>query len=83
MSQKKHGFILRRGATVRTPDGIGVTIGANMRKNTNGGPGTQQYVVRLEDGRVRHYGTGDVLEVLQEGSRSNPDSNRMQRKQGS
>lgn len=44
-----------RGTPVSTPDGEGVTVGMNMRKNTNGGPGVRQYVVRLRDGKIRHY----------------------------
>jgi hypothetical protein len=42
---------------VETPDGPGKVIGMNMRTNTNGGPGVRQYVVELDDGRVRHYPT--------------------------
>lgn len=45
---------------VTTPDGDGVIVGGNMRKNTNGGPGVRQLVVRLEDGRVRHYSKSDL-----------------------
>lgn len=48
------------GARVTTPDGNGKTIGMNMRKNTNGGPGVRQYIVQLDNGRIRHYSTGNV-----------------------
>jgi len=51
---------LRRGARVGTPDGPGATVGRSMRRNTNGGPGCRQYVVRLYDGRVRHYGSNEI-----------------------
>ena len=40
---------------VMTSDGPGKTIGMNFRKASNGGPGTRQYVVELDDGRKRHY----------------------------
>lgn len=53
---------IRRGTKVTTPDGAGVTVGMNKRRNTNEGPGTRQYVVRLEDGRIRHYGVNEVEE---------------------
>lgn len=45
---------------VETVDGPGVTVGVARRRNTNQGPGTRQYAVRLDDGRVRHYGLHDV-----------------------
>lgn len=45
---------------IKTPDGPGTTIGMNMRKNTNGGPGCLQHVVQLDDGRIRHYARNDV-----------------------
>jgi len=44
---------------VSTIDGIGRIIGYDQRRNTNGGPGCKQYVVRLSDGRVRRYGHVD------------------------
>lgn len=47
------------GTRVWTCDGPGVTIGMNFRRNTNGGPGTRQYVVQLDDGRKRHYPNND------------------------
>ena len=40
---------------VMTSDGPGRTIGMDHRKASNGGPGTRQYVVELDDGRKRHY----------------------------
>jgi hypothetical protein len=54
---------LRRGARIATPDGNGVIIGSEMRKNTNGGPGARQYRVRLADGRIRHYTPTEVMKV--------------------
>lgn len=41
--------------SVTTKDGPGKVVGYSQRENTNGGPGCRQYVVRLDDGRVRHY----------------------------
>lgn len=52
---------VKRGTRTVTPDGEGVTIGMNMRKNTNGGPGVRQLVVKLDDGRVRHYSVSDLV----------------------
>ncbi len=49
-----------QGTEVMTPDGKGKTIGMNSRFNTNGGPGAKQYIVQLDDGRIRHYPLGDV-----------------------
>ncbi len=46
--------------SVSTRDGKGVIVGRSTRFNTNGGPGCGQYVVQLEDGRVRHYTRGEV-----------------------
>jgi hypothetical protein len=51
---------IRRGSEVITKDGPGKVMGMELRKNTNGGPGAWQYRVRLEDGRVRHYGSNAV-----------------------
>lgn len=51
---------LRNNDPVLTPDGPGRTVGSNMRKNTNGGPGVRQYIVQLKDGRIRHYSRGEV-----------------------
>lgn len=45
----------RNGARVQTPEGPGVIVGTEMRKNTNNGPGTRQFRVQLEDGRVHRY----------------------------
>jgi hypothetical protein len=55
--REKRDKRLRRGTRVQTEDGPGEIIGMNMRRNTNGGPGVRQYVVKLDDGRVRHYTT--------------------------
>lgn len=52
---------ISQGCRVKTPDGPGITVGMNMRKNTNGGPGCLQYVVQLDDGRIRHYARNDVV----------------------
>jgi hypothetical protein len=52
---------VRLGTIITTEDGYGTTIGMSMRRNTNGGPGARQYVVRLEDGRVRHYSRHDFI----------------------
>jgi hypothetical protein len=60
IEREKRDERLPRGTAVMTPDGPGVTIGMTMRRNTNGGPGARQYAVRLDDGRVRHYGTNAV-----------------------
>lgn len=49
---------------MNTPDGPGKIISMNFRKNTNGGPGTRQYVIQLDDGRIRHYSLSEV--TLQE-----------------
>ena len=38
---------------VNTPDGIGETIG--MEKRCNGKLRSGRYIVRLDDGRIRHY----------------------------
>ncbi len=54
---------IRNNDAVMTPDGPGRTVGSNMRKNTNGGPGVRQYVVQLRDGRIRHYSRGEVFLV--------------------
>lgn len=51
---------LSHGTSVMTPDGLGVIVGFEHRKNTNGGPGTWQYRIRLEDGRIRHYSNHSV-----------------------
>lgn len=54
---------LKQGTIVITPDGSGKTIGINKRKNTNRGPGTRQYIVQLDDGRIRHYAINEVFEI--------------------
>lgn len=51
---------LKSGTRVQTKDGEGVTVGINFRKKTNGGPGARQYVVQLNDGRIRHYNTNEI-----------------------
>lgn len=54
--EKKNGHLkVPYNKKVQTPDGAGIVIGGNFRENTNGGPGTRQLIVRLDDGRVRHY----------------------------
>jgi hypothetical protein len=45
----------RRGQRVVTKDGSGKIVGQEMRYNTNGGPGTRQFRVQLDDERIRHY----------------------------
>lgn len=47
------------GSRAITKDGPGKTIGMDHRKASNGGPGTRQYVVELDDGRKRHYPMND------------------------
>jgi len=44
-----------RSGRVLTPDGPGTVLCREKRKNTNQGPGTNQWRVQLDDGRVRHY----------------------------
>jgi hypothetical protein len=52
---------LRRGSRVLTQDGPGRVVGRDTRANTNGGPGTRQWVVRLDRSwAVRHYNTTSV-----------------------
>jgi len=51
-----------RSGRVQTPDGPGEVIGADKRMNTNGGPGTRQWRVRLDDGRIRHYPAAKLTE---------------------
>lgn len=53
----------KRSGRVMTPDGEGVVIGRKFRENTNGGPGTNQWRVQLDDGRVRHYSAARLTEV--------------------
>lgn len=50
-------------ARVMTQDGPGKTIGMDHRKASNGGPGTRQYVVELDDGRKRHYPMNDSNKI--------------------
>lgn len=51
---------LKYGTRVVTVDGSGVIVGFSMRKNTNGGPGCQEYVCQLDGGRIRHYNANRV-----------------------
>jgi hypothetical protein len=51
---------MKRGDTVNTRDGHGVIVGRSKRRNTNGGPGTLEFVVRLDDGRIRRYSPSEV-----------------------
>ena len=46
---------------VITPDGEGEIVDTTMRKNTNGGPGTRQFVVRLLDGRIHRYASSKII----------------------
>ena len=57
----------KRTGRVNTPDGAGVVIGQERRMNTNGGPGTNQWRVRLDDGRVRHYSAARLTEIRTQG----------------
>jgi hypothetical protein len=52
--------MLEKKTPVITPDGKGTIVDYCWRKNTNGGPGTRQYVVRLEDNRIRRYSNNKV-----------------------
>lgn len=61
--KNKNNKLFSRGTKIQTPDGVGTTINVNMRENTNDGPGVRQYVVRLDDGRIRHYSTNEVIEL--------------------
>jgi len=51
-----------RSGRVQTPDGLGTVLGMDMRQNTNGGPGTRQWRVRPNDGRIRHYPAAKLTE---------------------
>lgn len=57
VKQKAH---FKRGTLVQTPDGNGKIIGYEKRLNTNGGPGTNQCRIQLEDQRIRHYNPSKV-----------------------
>ena len=57
----------KRSGRVLTPDGDGLVIGRKFRENTNGGPGTNQWRVRLDDGRVRHYSAARLTEIRTQG----------------
>lgn len=48
---------------VRTPDGPGKVLCREKRMNTNGGPGTNQYRVLLDDGRIRHYSSNELTQL--------------------
>ena len=57
----------KRKGRVGTPDGAGVVIGQERRVNTNGGPGTNQWRVQLDDGRIRHYSASALVEIKEDG----------------
>lgn len=45
---------------VMTPEGPGVVVKHELRRNTNPTSGCWQYRVQLADGRVRHYTKDEV-----------------------
>jgi hypothetical protein len=53
--------VYRRGERVSTPDGLGIIVGHSIRKNSNDGPGCHEYVVQLDNGKIRHYSSGETL----------------------
>jgi len=53
---------ISRGTRVVTKDGPGIVLAVDMRNSTNGGPGTRQYSVCLDDGRIRHYTVSSLRE---------------------
>lgn len=59
-SQPRHEKLLL-GTPVTTPDGDGHIINYCFRKNTNGGPGCRQYMVRLSDNRIRRYARNKLI----------------------
>lgn len=59
-SRAQYEGALPAGTRVTTPDGSGQTVSMNMRRASNGGPGTWQYAVHLDDQRVRHYSRNEV-----------------------
>lgn len=61
--ESKSSKKISRNAHVNTPDGVGIIVGFEQRKNTNSGPGTWQYRIKLDDGRVRHYSAAVVYEI--------------------
>lgn len=61
-SEKHRRRLNKRSGACMTPDGPGVVLCREKRKNTNGGPGTNQWRVRLDDGRVRHYNSAEITE---------------------
>ena len=56
----------RRSGRVQSPDGPGKVVCADMRRNTNGGPGTQQWRVQLDDGRIRHYPANELVALAED-----------------
>ena len=58
----------KRTGRVSTPDGEGVVISQERRMNTNGGPGTNQWRVQLDDGRIRHYSASALVEIKADGT---------------
>lgn len=60
LKTNKNFLKLKNGTKVQTKDGEGTTVGIDFRKNKNGGPGARQYVVQLNDGRIRHYNTNEI-----------------------
>lgn len=59
---ERRKLTLANKTPVITPDGPGVIVSEGFRMNTNGGPGTRQYKVKLDDGRYRHYSKPKVRE---------------------
>ena len=55
--------MLKIGTKVRSPSGDGIIINYVMRKNTNGGPGTRQYLIRLSDNRIRRHSKNEVSKI--------------------
>lgn len=54
-SNPLRGYMKKQKNCVITPDGPGKILCTEMRLNTNGGPGTTQFRVQLDDGKIRHY----------------------------
>jgi hypothetical protein len=53
----------KRTGRVQTPDGPGIVLVRAKVKNTNGGPGSNKYRVRLDDGRIRTYSPHALKEI--------------------
>ncbi len=60
---------LKIGTEVTTPDGEGVVVNNCFRKNTNGGPGAKQYVVRLSDNRIHRYPRSKLMPKEEKGKK--------------